>query len=328
VKTDGLSHEEGNWGLPFWFRAYPADLDGDGRAELIDPSCSILPGNLYTDDSLSCTHKVYQFNGAGFVPAPWFAQGAINGGAVGHSELLAYDANGDGLPDLVYSTGDNTITFSSSWAVRLGLPGASLGAPSTFGPPLAVSFTTPLGFHDQSGMRPFRGLNASFQEILRSDGTVLPLSAVTGNVGQRRSGVIGGNIGFMDFNGDHLPDGFDADNCSSLNCGGSVYINTGAGFDNSASFSSMGLPGAPAHAYYRQFDFNQDGLPDLLVPSMDDGQGMRVLVNHRGSFSVDATGIPRGQVATGSIGSTMAIKCRTPGTSDPYFSVPGTAAIK
>jgi RHS repeat-associated protein len=318
--------------LSFHIRAYPRDLDGDGKAELIDPACYYA-----FNESLFpiCRPVVYDFNGSGYQLAPYLTDGFLNDRITNATDVVVADVNGDGLSELIFPS-DFVPSGSYSWSIREAIPG----------PAKAFRARVPLLDLDPIGLgliaRPLEPTRAS--TLPRSDlllyghrnflvPSITPGQRLNGHSTTRLTGLgqppgsdLAAQQAFVDVNGDGLPEFIQG--VALTTSDGPFFVNTGNGFDG--PFSSP-LPARPEPAFFRQIDVNGDGRPDLLFPALDDGSGMRVLQSNGTGFVTVGSGIPRGRIANGDLNSRAVIACRDPDPncdpSDPnstcgFFEVP------
>lgn len=116
-------------GLPMDIGAHIIDVNGDGLADLIRPGFS----DVYRQNP----YKIYFNTGNGWAEDPnWVPPSVLNS----RNEIRVADANGDGLPDVLFSTNSNTSPNNQLWInVRHGwvmpgtwtVPTSFAGDPST-----------------------------------------------------------------------------------------------------------------------------------------------------------------------------------------------------
>ena len=237
--------------VPFTYTLFTissADLDGDGRFDLIVSESSLLPA--------SGTIWVVPGRADGTFGNAVAVQAGLPSGMV-----AAADLNGDGRPDLVlsqYFTGDVSVLLQD---------GAGAYVPST--PPNL----TPTAVADVNNDGALDSIAGDGVHLGAGDGTLRPTPVEL----PLALGVVISAIVPGDFNGDGKPDLAVTDFLSSRL---TVLLGNGDGsFHDSGSYATGRRPDAVAAG-----DFNGDGLIDLAVANFFSGDVTVLLGDGRGSF--------------------------------------------
>jgi RHS repeat-associated protein len=228
------------WGGPLGLDpdlGQPRDIDGDGRADLLECTDNSAVGGVNPSSTNPyCT--LHHNTGSGFTEAWWYVPltPAVGDFSAQWPKLTASDAarnlfvglfdlNGDGLPDLV-----SVPTQGSTWDVFLNTGRGFDSVATVWSAPLRANTTVP----------------APLQVVQGND----PVSVIAA---------------LRDMNGDGLPDYVDAGTSPWT-----VFINTGSGFAAGVPWSANPAGGyisrtAGTATYADLRDFDGDGVADFIT---------------------------------------------------------------
>jgi hypothetical protein len=236
--------------------SYPlvvADFNGDGIPDLGVP--------LYGENEIG----ILLGKGNGTFAAPVIA--SIPGSNVDIEHIVVADFNGDGIPDLAVTDGDNSVVD-----ILLG-DGDGTFTPETTNPPISgIPSYLATGDFNGDGKTDLAVAEGGTIAILlgNGDGTFVASGSVN-------SGSTGSPFAVADFNGDGKPD-------IALAAGGtgaseSVIVLTGNG-DGTFNPPSGQSPTSTSVTWIQAADFNQDGAADVVLA--DSGGNATVFLNNGG----------------------------------------------
>jgi len=243
--------------------SYPivaADFNGDGIPDLAVP--------LYGS---SGQIAILLGKGDGTFAEPVMA--SVPGFPVDITQILARDFNGDGIPDLAVLDSN-----SSSLDILLGNGDGTFAQEATK-PPIS-------GIPSHISTGDFNGDGKMDLAVAQNDGTVAILLgngdgtfAASGSVD---SGISGSPIALADFNGDGKLDIAVAAGSGTA----AVIVLTGNGDGTFNSPSSGGSPTSTSITWIDVADFNQDGVPDVVLA--DSNGSANVFLNSGGGLLTES----------------------------------------
>jgi hypothetical protein len=229
-----------------------ADMDGDGKPDIVTPNYSGNVCVLLGDGALGFAAPIPNV----------FGGGNLRG-------LALADLNGDGLPDAVTADG-----FANTISVLLGIGGGVLGAATSLPAGNGV-FAVALGDIDGDGK-----LDAATANFLGNDVSVI-VGNGAGGFGSPASSPVGNgaySVAIGDFNGDGTADLVSTNAIPSTI---SVLLGTGGGSLGAALSKSVGF--SPFHVAIA--DWNGDGNQDLVTANNSAGSVSILIGNGAGAFA-------------------------------------------
>ncbi|HEV7397330.1 MAG TPA: FG-GAP-like repeat-containing protein [Pyrinomonadaceae bacterium] len=231
-----------------------ADFNGDGKADLA--VTALGPNGVL----------IYLNDGAGGVSLPTLYPTSRN-----ENSIVVADLNHDGKPDVVVGN-ENTSTIS----ILLGDGTGGLSA--------AADLALGGSFLKSMVVGSFDGDNNPDLAIVNNDSVGIMHGTGSGSFGSPiYVGSAFGRIDTADINGDGKSD------LAVRSLGGnsiSVLLGDGAGGFSAASYSPLQIPGGFDY-YFRLFDIDNSGLPDLVV-SLPESSKVSLLTNNGAGFDAPA----------------------------------------